>query len=396
MSQQPGDPSDRGSTESTPANDPSQGFGQPTPSRPEQDPADQGFGGADSQSEPHPARAYDSASDPDATVLSPPPGSGQSGSGQSGSGQPGTPEASAQPSGQTPWGSPTGSPSSGPAPDAGSQSSAPSQTPWGSPAGSPSSGPAPEASSQPSASGQPSWGSPTGSPASSSVPEETQQLGAPGQFGWGNQQPQQQYGGPQGQQQYGGPQQQGQQQPQQQYEGQPQYGAQPQYGQQQQYGGAQQQGYGQQQFGGDQQGYGQQPPGQQQYGYQPVPQGAPPRKSSDANPIAATFDLSFSKYATPGIAKFVFLIAIVVGVIYWIMSIIVGFTIGSIAEPITGASNPVLGILALIFGWIPVLFWIAIIRVGLEAAVANVRTATDIRVVREKLAEEDGDTDATS
>ena len=377
MSQQPGDSSDRGPSEGTPANEPGQGYSQPTPSRPDNPTADYGFGadrpagsdqpagagqpsGTGSQDEQqHPARAYESASsasDPDATVLSPPPGVAQVT----------TPEPGPQPS-------------------------APSQTPWGAPAGSPASGPAPEASSQSSASSQP-WGSPTGSPASSSVPEETQQLGAPGQFGWGDQPPQQQYGAAQGQQQYGG----GEQQ-QQQYGGQQQYGQQPQYGQQQQYGGAQQtapqggaqQNYGQpQQFGGDQQNYGQQPPGQQQYGYQPVHQGAP-HKPTDANPIAATFDLTFTKYATPGLAKIVFFLAIAVGVLYWLMTIIGGFTIGSLGAGITGESNPVLGILALIFGWIPVLFWIFIVRIGLEAAVANVRTATDIRTVREKLAEDD-------
>ncbi len=125
-----------------------------------------------------------------------------------------------------------------------------------------------------------------------------------------------------------------------------------------------------------------------------MPQGVPP-KPADANPISATFDLSFSKYATPGIAKIVFLLAIVVGVLYWIMSIVGGFTIGALGAGVTGDSNPALGLFAVFLGWIPVLFWIAIVRIGLEAAVANVRTATDIRVVREKLTEED-DADTTS
>src|SRR5690606_25174059 len=124
------------------------------------------------------------------------------------------------------------------------------------------------------------------------------------------------------------------------------------------------------------------------YPQQPQQQ-APQRKAADANPITAAFDLSFTKYATPGLAKIVFFLAIAVGVVYWLSAIIGGFTVGSIGAEFGGGSNPVLGLLAIFFGWIPVLFWILIVRIGLEFAVANVRTATDIRKVREVLEADD-------
>lgn len=126
----------------------------------------------------------------------------------------------------------------------------------------------------------------------------------------------------------------------------------------------------------------------------------PRRRALDANPLRAAFDFSFKSYATPGLAKIVYIIAIVLGVVWWIGGAIYWFRVGAAINHLTssisgafggggsdGGANgfTTLGILSLVLGWIPVALWIFLVRAFLEAAIAMVRTAGDARSIREKV-----------
>lgn len=136
--------------------------------------------------------------------------------------------------------------------------------------------------------------------------------------------------------------------------------------------------------------YGERPAAQQSYGapepvYQPwggTPPAPRPQRAplfADTNPFAAVFDLSFRSFATPGVVKIIYALAIALGVLSWIGSVILGFSAGS--SPFV-ESTSTYGVLNLLFGWIPALMWILLVRVGLELALATVRTAEDVRNLR--------------
>lgn len=172
------------------------------------------------------------------------------------------------------------------------------------------------------------------------------------------------------------------------------FGQQPQQGQPGQQGHPGQTGYQGQQGHPGQAGY-QGQPGQQwgqQASHGQPPYGQPKKPITDANPLKAAFDFSFGSYATPGLVKIIYLLAVIVGAIAWIGGAIAYFVLGAAAESATsmydssggGAGPVVAGILQLIFGWIPVLLWLLFVRVVLEAAMALVRAAEDVRAIRTK------------
>lgn len=133
--------------------------------------------------------------------------------------------------------------------------------------------------------------------------------------------------------------------------------------------------------------YGAPPGGQSGYG----PPGPPPHRSvSDANPFRAAFDFTFDSYATPGLVKIIYVLAVILAAIWWIggtiMSFITGAAITSLGDPYGesgGAGGVVLGIFWLLLGWIPALLWLLLVRIMLEASIALVRVADDIRHLRQ-------------
>lgn len=137
-----------------------------------------------------------------------------------------------------------------------------------------------------------------------------------------------------------------------------------------------------------------QPPGQgpggpgQSYG-QPPAEPPPSRSIADANPFKAAFDFSFNSYATPGLVKIIYVLATILAIIWWIggtiMVFITGSAFSSLNDPYGesgGAGGVVLGIIALLLGWIPALLWLLIVRIALEASMALVRLADDMRHIR--------------
>jgi hypothetical protein len=112
------------------------------------------------------------------------------------------------------------------------------------------------------------------------------------------------------------------------------------------------------------------PPGGPIYG-QHLPPGWENRTRQGDGPIATAFDFSFSKYATPGLIKILYVLFVVLLALTYAVEVILWFVV-----------SPVLGLLVLILGLVPAFFMILAVRVGLEVTLATVRTAIDARALR--------------
>ena len=87
----------------------------------------------------------------------------------------------------------------------------------------------------------------------------------------------------------------------------------------------------------------------------------------DANPLMALFDFSFTKFATPGLVKIVYILQVVGAVGSWLLWLLAAFG----ASRFDGGAA--VGLLVLLVGWIPVLLSIAFTRFVLEGIVALIR-----------------------
>jgi hypothetical protein len=90
-------------------------------------------------------------------------------------------------------------------------------------------------------------------------------------------------------------------------------------------------------------------------------------------PFAEAFDFSFNTYASLQLVKIVYILFIVIVSLVYVANVILTFLM-----------TPILGILVLIFGWIPALLMVLAVRVGLEVTLATVRTAIDARALRNR------------
>ena len=140
--------------------------------------------------------------------------------------------------------------------------------------------------------------------------------------------------------------------------------------------------YGQtQQYGQDQQ-YGAYGQNQAAFGAYPQQQ-APIAGAQKDSFFSALFDLSFTKYATPSVAKTVYIISMVVIGLYTLFGII-----ACLALLADGGAGAVLG---LIFG-VPIvlllgLTMLALFRVSLEVSVAQIRTSEAAMSMNNRLAQ---------
>ena len=116
------------------------------------------------------------------------------------------------------------------------------------------------------------------------------------------------------------------------------------------------------------------PPSGGGYGQQPAGWGGPPPGSGPSGAPAQTsffsalFDYSFNSFATPGLIRILYIIGTVLIGLTWLGYVVLGFFTG----------QPVLGIIALLFGAVFALFAIALLRVSLEFYYAVVRMSEDI------------------
>lgn len=163
--------------------------------------------------------------------------------------------------------------------------------------------------------------------------------------------------------------------------------------------GASPSGYGQQQGGYSAPGQpGPHPPGQGQpgpggqqyagqysgepYQQQPYPQQRYPQNSGAPNKnviegknfFAALFDLSFQSFVTVKFAKFIYVLLIAFILLGYVVVVIASF-----------AEDPLLGLLALLLGWIPAAIYLILIRITLEFMIALVRTSQNTAGTRSEI-----------
>ncbi|SDS81195.1 protein of unknown function [Microlunatus soli] len=111
--------------------------------------------------------------------------------------------------------------------------------------------------------------------------------------------------------------------------------------------------------------------------------------------MKAAFDFSFASYATPGLVKIIYILAVIIAAIGWIGSTISYFVLaatthtavsrlGGPPQTDTSVAMFISPVLLLLFGWVPGLLWVLVVRVVLEAALALVRAAEDVRAMRDK------------
>ncbi|UFU06096.1 DUF4282 domain-containing protein [Ruania halotolerans] len=105
--------------------------------------------------------------------------------------------------------------------------------------------------------------------------------------------------------------------------------------------------------------------------------------------FSAFFDFSFSRYVTLTFAKVIFVIAIIIAILWWLGIIIGGFGAGalsSMANPYgrSDGGGAILGVLAILFGWIPPALFLVGVRVGLEFVVATIKTSQNTSILAER------------
>ncbi|MFV0253906.1 MAG: DUF4282 domain-containing protein [Beutenbergiaceae bacterium] len=110
-----------------------------------------------------------------------------------------------------------------------------------------------------------------------------------------------------------------------------------------------------------------------------------------AGGLRSAFDFTFNSYATPGIVKVLYIIGIALAVLGYIINVIMAFIVGGLLgvamDPLgntSDISSVLLGMAGLLLGWIPALFGLLMLRVGLEVALSNVRSASDVQLLRQR------------
>lgn len=106
----------------------------------------------------------------------------------------------------------------------------------------------------------------------------------------------------------------------------------------------------------------------------PAPQGyGQPAAPAQRGMFSLMFDSSFTEYATPRLIRFVFILTIIVSIGGWILAVVSALSVPYGA----GASAA----LTLLFGWVPALLSIALVRIALEGVLALVRTAERVTAI---------------
>lgn len=130
-------------------------------------------------------------------------------------------------------------------------------------------------------------------------------------------------------------------------------------------------------------GYGQpQPEAMAAAGYygHVAPNQAP--RTRDDNPMKALVDFGFKEFATPGIVKFVYILTFLSCLGGWLFTVLAAFAAGN-----TGFQDTAVpGVLALLFGWVPWLIYLAMTRMALEFVLVTIRTNAKVNEIADRLA----------
>lgn len=113
---------------------------------------------------------------------------------------------------------------------------------------------------------------------------------------------------------------------------------------------------------------------------QQVPLTTQTPKNSDPNFIRALFDLNFEHFVAIKFAKVIYVLGIALNLLAWLGWVVFFFIAGAATNSMSYYGNEggfliILGVLALLFGWIFVLINVIVLRVVIELVIAQVRTA---------------------
>ena len=127
------------------------------------------------------------------------------------------------------------------------------------------------------------------------------------------------------------------------------------------------------------------PPGGPFYG-QHLPPGWENRPGQGSD-FWDAFDFSFESYATPIVVKVVYALTVILGIAVYAAIVLMMFALflpdrEILYSKVQGSAVP--GVLAMILGWIPVARTILSTRLSLERSLALVRTAIDVRALRDR------------
>lgn len=105
--------------------------------------------------------------------------------------------------------------------------------------------------------------------------------------------------------------------------------------------------------------------------------------------LKAIFDISFRTYATPTIAKIIYVLVMAFAALSWLAGsfglVVTGMrAMDSYGGDEIGGLFVGLGVVGFLFGWIPALLQVVFTRIFLELALANIRTAEDVDAIRTK------------
>lgn len=117
------------------------------------------------------------------------------------------------------------------------------------------------------------------------------------------------------------------------------------------------------------------PQSQQESPWQPWAQ-VVPYGSGTQTGAPGVFDFSFSTYATPRLAKIIYILATIVAAAGWLSRGVASLASGIVAHnlnPSAGGVEITIGVVTLLLGWIPALLGLLLVRVLLEVALALIR-----------------------
>jgi len=98
-----------------------------------------------------------------------------------------------------------------------------------------------------------------------------------------------------------------------------------------------------------------------------VQSGADAITDSSAGFLPALFDFSFNSFVTPKIVRFVYVLATIWAIVMYVIIVISSFT-----------QSVWTGIIAIVFGPLVAIIWLAIVRIGLEFGISVVRMSEDV------------------
>lgn len=119
------------------------------------------------------------------------------------------------------------------------------------------------------------------------------------------------------------------------------------------------------------------PQGNQQWG---APQQQGPAAAEARGFFSALFDMTFQSFIAIKFARFIYMFFIIVFALLWVLGLL-----SSLGAAVAGDGGWLVLVAFILFGWIPPLIYIVLIRLSLEFMIALVRTSQNTAGTREEI-----------